>query len=194
MISICVPYHDIPETGFFLNRLKESLYKQTYQNYELVLTKNGKMAENSNSAIKQANGEIIKILFMDDYLQSEKALQNILDNFKGGWLVSGCWHDMEGILSNPHVPEYTEDILTGNNKIGSPSVLTFENKDPKLFDENLSWLLDCDLYYRLHKRYGLPTVVESFDVAIGTGSHQTTRTMSAQHKMAEHKYLTTKYE
>lgn len=193
MISICVPYHDIPETEFFLGRLKDSLHQQTYQDWELVLTKDGLMAENTNSAVKQANGEIIKILYMDDYLFNPNALQNIADNFKGGWMASGCIHENGKEQFNVHLPEWTDDILTGNNRIGSPSVVAFENDNVPLMDENLSWLIDCDWYHRLKLRFGHPMLLPSTDVAIGVGEHQTTAKMTDEEKLQEHHYLQQKY-
>ena len=191
-ISVCIPTHDIPERGFFLDRLMESLEKQTFQDFEVVVTEEGAMAHNTNEAIKKAKGDIVKILFMDDYLYSPFALQHIHHNFRKGWLVSGCIQD-EGSLHSPHSPSYNDDMLAGKNTIGSPSVLAFENNDPLLFDEELSWLLDCDLYHRLHKRYGGPTIIDYVDVAIGVGPHQTTNTMSEEAKQKEHEYLQHKY-
>lgn len=193
-ISVAVPTHDMPNGDYFLQRLKISLDKQSFRDFELVITKDGKMAENTNSAIKQSKGEIIKILYMDDYLYSPDALQNIADNFTGGWLATGCIHDDGSRIYQPHYPSYNEEIRYGNNTIGSPSVLAFENDAPLLFDENLSWLLDCDLYARLHERYGEPKLLPYLDIGIGTGSHQTTHLMSDIDKREEFIYLQNKYE
>jgi hypothetical protein len=57
----------------------------------------------------------------------------------------------------------------------------------------MSWLLDCDLYYRLHERYGDPIIIEDLDIAIGIGPHQTTFSMSDEEKLSEHYYLRNKY-
>ena len=93
MISVCIPIHNMKNKDFFLKRALDSIKKQTYKDYEIVITEDGKMAENTNSAIKKAKGDIIKILYMDDYLISEDALQHIADNLKDGWLATGCVHD-----------------------------------------------------------------------------------------------------
>ncbi len=193
MISIVTPYHQTPLTEAFLQRIELSLASQTYRDFEWIRTDEGKMAENTNFAIKKAKGDIIKILFMDDYLLHENALQNIVDNFTGGWLVSGCVHDRYGQIYNPHRPSWNSQILMGMNTLGSPSVMAMENKDPELFDENLSWMLDCDLYHRLYERYGNPTYIDSYDVAIGIGEHQTTNILSIEEKLAENHYLQNKY-
>lgn len=188
-----MPTHDMENGEFFLARLISSLDKQTFRDFELVITKQGKMAENTNAAIKKAKGEIVKILYMDDYLYSPDALQNIADNFTGGWLASGCVHDDGETITSPHYPTWNDEIRYGNNTIGSPSVVAFENKEPLLFDEKLSWLLDCDLYQRLYERYGEPKLLPYMDVGIGIGDHQTTHLMSESEKLNEFVYLQTKY-
>lgn len=188
-ISVAIPTHDMENGEFFLNRLLDSLEKQTFRDFEIVITNEGKMAENSNAAIKQCMGEIVKILYMDDYLMPD-ALQHLNDTFTGGWYASGCIHTQNGkTFFNSHYPSYNPDIRAGNNTIGSPSVIAFENSDPLLFDENLSWLLDCDLYGRLYERYGEPTLNESIDVVIGVGPHQMTNILSDTEKQAEFTYL-----
>src|SRR3990167_1783291 len=103
-ISICIPTHNMDNADFFLVRLIKSLQTQTFRDFEIVITKDGAMAENTNAAIKKAKGEIIKILYMDDYLAHPDALKNIAENFKGGWLATGCVHDFgDGVLKEPHL-------------------------------------------------------------------------------------------
>lgn len=195
LLSICIPYYDgMDNAKFFLHRCLSSLDHQTFRDFEIVLTQSGKMAENTNSAIKQAKGKIIKILFQDDYLADNNSLQKIVDSFTGGWLVTGCFHNYENKLINPHLPQWTDDIETGNNRVGSPSVVAFENKKPLLFDENLGWTLDCDLYKRLHKRYGEPTYLYEYNVVIGIHSGQASNVLSDNEKLKEQQYLIEKYE
>jgi len=195
-ISVCVPTHTMENGEYFLERLKHSLQRQTFTDYELIITQEGKMAENTNAAIKRAKGDIIKVLYMDDFFFSSNALQHIVDAFQSGtgWYASGCVHTTDGIsFFNPHAPEFTPGIATGNNTIGSPSVVAFENDDPLLFDENMSWLLDCDLYERLYKRYGAPMLSKELDIAIGIGLHQMTNLLSDKEKLDEQKYIIHKY-
>lgn len=193
LISICLPTSDMDNKDFFLERCLKSIKEQKFTDYELVITNKGKMAENTNSAIKKAKGKIIKILFMDDYFYSNDALENIANNFKEGWLATGCIHDNHMDVLNPHVPTWNSEIYKGFNTIGSPSVVCFENNEPLLFDEKLSWMLDCDLYWRLFMRYGLPTLLDSIDIAIGIGTHQTTYTMMLEEKLREQKLVTKRY-
>lgn len=194
-ISIVVPVHEMDNGAYFFDRLLKSIEQQTFRDFEVVVADNKlKMAPNTNLGIKEAKGEIIKILFMDDYLLSPDALQHIADEFKGGWLATGCMHDSsiepaQRFLFNPHYARWDREVRFGKNTIGSPSVVAFENKEPLLFDENLSWLLDCELYGRLHDRYGKPTILDELDIAIGVGPHQTTHKLTNEEKWAEHEYL-----
>jgi hypothetical protein len=191
-LSICIPTHDMPNGDFFLERLQHSLEAQTFTDFEVVMTKEGKMAENSNAAIKKAKGELVKILYMDDYLAHENSLQEIVDNFKGEWLVTGCDHDNGIEHFNPHYALYSDSLKEGNNTIGSPSVLTMRRSSALLFDEQLTWVLDCDLYVRLYEAYGPPIILDTINVTIGVGGHQTTYALSDELKCAEQDYLVKK--
>lgn len=204
-----------------LARSFDMLKKQTFKNFEVVISDNSEdsvvenlckdpgyeslnlryirnpikgLAKNTNSAIQNAKGEIIKILYMDDYLADENSLQDIVDNFKGNWLVTGCEHDNGEYRYNPHYPKYNKKIYLGKNTIGSPSVLSIKNENLMLFDENLSWLLDCDYYKRMYDRYGEPTILNNINVVIGTGKHQVTNILSGLAKKKEHYYMAKKYK
>jgi glycosyltransferase involved in cell wall biosynthesis len=189
-VSICVPIHDMKDGDKFLWRLVNSLTEQTFKDWELIITKDGKMAENTNSSIKRARGDLIKILYLDDYFSSDFALEDIVFNFKDDteWLITGC--------STNQVPYWTDDIETGNNKLGSPSVLTFRNRfaDNLLFDENMSWLLDCDYYRRMYDRFGEPKIMPVKNIIIGEGDHQMTHILTDEEKMKEYIYMNKKHE
>ena len=195
-ISIVIPIHDMPNGSFFLWRLIQSIVTQTYKDYEIVIVQDGLMAENTNAGIRKANGELVKILYLDDYFAHENALKDIVESFMENdtWLVTGCLHQ-SGIEPphSYHEPKYTDDIYTGNNCIGSPSVLTFRRGGTEYFDTQLSWLLDCDLYKRLHDKYGLPTILNSPNVVIGLHQGQTSNLLSDEDKKKEQDYLIEKY-
>ena len=196
MISIALPIYDKMENGdFFLQRALDSVKSQTFTDYEIVSAKTGMgMAHNINETIKMCKGNIIKILFQDDFLAHENSLQVISDNFKGGWLVTGCEHTEDGItLFRPHYADYNDNIHL-ENTIGSPSVLAFENKEPLLFDEDLTWMLDCDLYKRLYARYGEPTIVDDLNVVIGIGKQQATEYLNDELKQREVSIMQNRYE
>ena len=188
-VSVCLPVHPMADRNYFFKRVMDSIERQTFKDYEVVITEEGKMAKNTNAAIKKAKGDIIKILYMDDYFAHDQALQTIVDNFKGGWLATGCIHNDRKRLLNPHFPSWSEGIKQGVNTIGSPSVVAFENDNPLLFDENLSWLLDCELYTRLYKRYGQPAIFNDVNVVIGIGEHQMTHILTDEEKKKEVEYM-----
>jgi hypothetical protein len=172
----------------FLWRSIDMLTRQSFKDFEIIITQEGKMAENTNAGIKRARGQLIKILYLDDMLAHENALQDIVDNFEfqDDWMITGC-------NTNPH-PYWTDDIRAGNNRLGSPSCLTLRNRDPILFDERMSWLLDCDLYHRLYEKYGEPKILDSVNVIIGVGEHQMTHILTDEEKLLEHKLIQEKYE
>lgn len=173
---------------FFLERALQSIRSQTFQDYEIVITEKGKMAENTNAAIKEATGDLVKILYMDDWLAYPRALQDIVDNFEftDEWLITGS-------DTNPH-PCWTDDIETGNNRLGSPSALTMRRSNALMFDERMSWLLDCDLYKRLYEEYGAPKILDSIGVNIGIHAGQMTNILTDEEKLEEYYLIKIKYD
>ena len=146
------------------------------------------MAENTNAGIKRARGKLIKILYLDDYLSGEHSLQLMADAFTDDmtWMIVG---------SNDNVhPQWTDDIETGNNKLGSPSALMMRTSDAFFFDENMSWLLDIDLYKRLYHFCGEPKILNGNLVTIGKHAGQMTHILTDEQKLAEHEYITKKYD
>ncbi len=192
-ISCVIPFHFMSNWQFFLNRCLTSIQNQSFKDYEVVLIKHSTMPVTSNRTIESAKGEIIKVLYLDDYLSHAYALQEIVDAFKGGWLVTGCTHDDGSGPKNYHAPSF-DGILKGENTIGSPSVLAFENYHPLLFDEQMTWLLDVDLYARLNASLGPPTILDTPNVTIGLGPHQVTNLLADDVKIEEAEYLQRKYD
>lgn len=220
MISIAIPTSPMENGEYLFTRCLESLWDQTFQDFEIVVTDNSDddtiksicnfyktgiryfrnprkgMAQNTNEAILRSNGDLIKILYMDDFLAHRKSLHKIVYNFEGAWLATACTHMRMGdsYTQMIHYPSYSEDIHLGNNTIGSPSVLTIRNRRPLLFDENMTWLLDCDYYKRLHAKYGDPTTLQDINVVIGLHDGQATHLIPDQRKLQEQNYLITKYQ
>jgi len=220
MISIAIPTSSRQDGEKMFTRCLNSLWDQTYQNFEVVVTDNSDddliqnicdsyktgivyyrnpikgMAQNTNEAIRRSRGEIIKILYMDDFLIDTEALEDILKKFTSdvNWLVTGCVQvDAFGIDGHAHRPRYNDQIHTGLNTIGSPSVLSIRNKDPLFFDENLTWLLDCCYYRRLYEKYGEPAIINKPLTGIGVGPYQMTNVLSHEIKKREYDYLQEKY-
>lgn len=190
-ISIAIPYYPkMKNANWYLERCLSSIRSQTFQDYEIVITEKGNMAENTNEAIKQSAGDLIKIMYMDDMFADKNSLQRIVDAFKGCWLVTGCKNDND---LGYHYPTYAQDIETGNNTIGSPSVLTIKNGLNLFFDETMMWLLDCDFYKKLYNKYGEPTILNDINVVIGVHEGQATNTMGEKRKLEELKYMKKKW-
>lgn len=195
-ISIAIPYHDSPRTGFFLARLLASVYDQTFKDYEIVLTKEGPFARNHNASIMGSRGEIVKLMQMDDYFSYSDSLQKIVMGFEDEstvWQITGCLHDINGQVGAPHEPYLTDDIYTGNNRLGSVSTLAFRREHALMFEEPLTWLVDCDLYYRYYLLHGPPQILKSKNVVIDTRTDRLTSTLSDELKAKEVEYLKSKY-
>lgn len=179
MISIVIPYYPMKNHVFFLRRCLESIELQTYKDVEVIITMEGRSAENTNAGIRKASGDLIKILHMDDCFSHPDALQNIIDAFTPDvtWLVTGC--------SNNLNPVVTGDIHLGNNKLGAPSVVTIRKGQHEWFDENMNWLFDCDFYKKMIMKYGEPEIMLGNNVTIGEGEHQATNILSSKEKEEE---------
>jgi glycosyltransferase involved in cell wall biosynthesis len=213
-LSVCIPTYEMHgEAKKMLARNFNALKKQTFKDFEVIVSDNSEdnavkilcedpaylslnivyirnprkgASKNTNEAIKRATGKLIKILYMDDYLADENSLQDIIDNFKGNWLVTGCGHDTgDGKIINLHFPTYNKKVYLGKNTIGAPSVLTIKNENPLILDENLTWLLDCDYYKRLYDKYGEPDILNKINVIIGLGKYQTTNHLNYKTRWKE---------
>lgn len=195
-ISIAIPYSTMKNHVYFLRRLLDSIAMQTFIDYEVVITQEGTMPENSNAVMRKCKGEFIKLMYMDDFFSSPNSLQEIVDNLDESthWLVSGCSHTRDGVERiSPHYAEWNDEIKNGINTIGSPSVLTIRNRGHLEFDELFTWVLDCDLYMRYHKRYGLPKILNTLNVVIGLGEHQMTNLLNEELKLKEIEELKKRY-
>lgn len=218
-ISCCIPAYEMNGQGAeLLERAIISIKLQTFTDYEIVVSDNSfddsiknlcenypeikyfrnpirGMARNTNEAIKSSTGELIKVLYMDDYLNGKNALKEIIEAFRGNWLATACTHLQDGKLVNTHYPEYNHNIYKGINTIGSPSVITLRNMpDLPLFDENMTWLLDCDFYKRMYDKFGEPTFLYKPTVVMGLHKNQITNMLSEDIKRHELNYMIKKYE
>lgn len=199
--SICIPVWE--QHGFGLRYLKDLIHSiqiQTFQNYEIIISDHsnnrdifeyldsekfdltylkydenyGNGVANLNNALKMANGEIIKIMFQDDFMFGRRCLEKFDEAFKyknSKWVVCGCNHTRDGVnFERFMVPSWNGKLLEGVNTISSPSVLAFRNENVELFDENLTMLMDTEYYYRLYKKYGYPNIIS--DILITNRQHQ----------------------
>lgn len=220
-ISIAIPAHDMANKAFFLRRSLDAMAQQTFNDFEIVVTDNSEddvlfdvlkenyrfwnfrylknpikgMAQNTNCAIKESWGEIIKVLYLDDFLAHRNSLLDIHKSFDENtqWLVTACDHDIgNNMRTNIHYASFFPE--DEDNMIGSPSVLAIRNNEDKIyFDESMTWLLDFDYYKRLHAKYGFPTYLHSPNVVIGIHQGQATHLLSDELKLKERVYVNTKH-
>lgn len=199
------------------------LYQQTFKDYEIIISdhstdtsikdlcsqwsqilnigyyknnyKRGVSSANINNAIKNAKGDIIKILFQDDFLYDETSLEKQLKYFKGNWMVTACCHYNGIDVYKPFTPYYHNQIQYGQNTISSPSVLMFRNRDIIEFDENLFWLMDVDYYKRMYDKFGLPDVCNYITVVNREHPDQVSNTLATDEvKKKELTYIIQKYK
>lgn len=224
MISVCIPTYEMNGMGVeYLEYSFNILYSQTYTDFEIIISdhstsdnikelckqwkqilnihyfknqsKIGISSANINNAIQHANGDVIKILFQDDFLYDEYSLEKQLEHFRGGWLVTACCHYNGEEIYKPLYPYYHNQIQYGRNTISSPSVLMFENKDVIKFDENLIWLMDVDYYKRLYNKFGLPTICNYISIVNREHKNQISNTLATEEiQQNELKYITKKYK
>jgi glycosyltransferase involved in cell wall biosynthesis len=224
MVSICIPAYEMKGKGVeYLEYSFNILYSQTYKDFEILISdhstgddikdlceqwgqilninylrneyKRGISSANINNAIKNAKGDIIKILFQDDFLYDEYSLEKQLECFKENWMVTACCHYNEKEIYKPFYPQYHNQIQYGQNTISSPSVLMFRNKDIIEFDENLFWLMDVDYYKRMYDKFGLPIICNYITVVNREHENQVSNTLATEEiKQKELEYIIQKYK
>ena len=196
--SIAIPAYGYEgKGGEFLEHNFKILESQTFKDFEIVLSDHsvdetvktiydkwsnklnikylpynkgrGFISPNLNNAIKNSEGEWIKILFQDDFLYDEKSLSVQKDfiesHEKIKWVITTFCHSNDGFnFYRVYNPIYSENIWSGNNTLGNPSNLTIKNDDLIYFDEELNWLVDCEYYYRLKLKHGNPKILDKLTV------------------------------
>lgn len=189
-ISIAIPTWECYGEGpRLLNDLLRTIEIQTFKDFEVIISdhsvddevlneiknfensinfnylKNsdnrGNSPANLNKAIERCNGELIKIMFQDDFFYDDEALEKIVNAFFNSdkqWLLNGTNHTADDGHSFywELFPSFNEDLIKGVNTISSPSVVTTKKECILKFDENLKYLMDVDFYYRMKQTFGEP--------------------------------------
>lgn len=200
-ISVCIPTYEYKGEGVkYLKELFDSLSTQTFQNFDIVISDHSKdneilnfcreceydfeityiqnpngrgyQSSNTNCALENAEGRILKLIYQDDIFVDDTALQKIYDAFSDNtkWLIHGFTHTTDGIETHRDcAPEWTDMMLEGNNHLGSPSCVAFLNGTYLGMDEDLKLLIDTELYHRMRMIYGMPTLLS--DVMIANREH-----------------------
>jgi glycosyltransferase involved in cell wall biosynthesis len=206
-ISICIPTYEAQGKGvFFLDKNISHILKQTYQDYEIVVSDHskdyaietylsglqnskikyfryseniGKPAYNTNFAIKNSNGDFIKLMNMDDYMECEKTLEDSINYLKLGdkWILYGFKH--LNYQSNnffnfmiPRIENEGKHLLQGINYVGCPSVGLIPRDE--YIDTDVQYMIDCELWYRMFIKYGKPKIINDYKIVIGVGEHSLT--------------------
>lgn len=215
-ISIPIPTYECHGVGWlYLSELLNSIVKQDYKNYEVVVSDQStddkvkklvkyysshmdikylsgksferKISPNINNAIKNCTGDIIKYMCGDDFFVADNALTAIVQKFNNTsskWLVMGTVHcHSVHIMHTRMIPYYHDKIHLGGNTISSPSVLATTVKE--YLDENLSMLVDCELYKRLYVKYGSPLIIE--EPLVCNRIHENQQQHSLQHVIEQEK-------
>jgi glycosyltransferase involved in cell wall biosynthesis len=186
--SICIPTWEQHGVGaYFLTDLLLSIERQTFQDYEIVISDHSRNDEiydyvlgrdklvyvrnefsygngvsNLNNCLKYASGEIIKIMFQDDFMFSDRCLAefDVAFSKKTEWAVCGCNHTRDRVsFYQTMIPSWSDRLADGVNTISSPSVLAIRNDDIEFFDEKLTMMMDIEYYLRMNKRQPM-TVIE----------------------------------
>lgn len=202
-ISIAIPSYEYNGEGSeFLDDLLRTIEMQYFKDFEVVISdhslndelipkikefenkfdivyvknknKRGNSPANLNTAIDNCSGEIIKIMFQDDFFYDDEALDKIyyslMDSNKM-WLLNGTNHTKDhghSFYWNLY-PAFNENLLKGVNTISSPSVVSFRRECDIRFDESLVYFMDLDYYYGMREKYGEPVYYN--DVLVSNRVH-----------------------
>ena len=229
-ISVAVPVYEYYDRGVeFLDDMFRTIDSQTLKDVEVVISdhsvnddiknyceKNeynldikyfrnedgrGNPAINTNNAIDNCSGEIIKLFQQDDFFYDTEALEKMyraMTNSSKKWFACGAIHTRDDGYSffNPMIPRWDEKIILepGYNFIGGISVTSIKKEVKTRFDSNTKMLLDVDFYYHTMLEYGMPIFYE--DILIGNrvrDSKTLMATISEEEIEEEFQYCYKKY-
>ena len=170
---------DHSKTDVVLEACKE--YANEFEiNYVKNEDRRGQISANTNCALRHADGEILKVMFQDDFILTKNLVEELDKAFvdEVDWAVTGFAHTLDDGHThyNPKIPEYNDRLLEGVNTLSSPSILAMRNGIDEYFDEELTMLMDCDMYYRLYKYHGDPAVLTDYHISNREHQNQTQRT------------------
>ena len=105
-ISVIVPY--VKDRGY-LEQCMESLDKQTFQDFELILSKSEEsLPVNFNRGLAKAKGEFIKMVQDDDWLPPD-GLKHLVEHIHvSPWIVGDVWQCRENRRPFIHKPPYLD--------------------------------------------------------------------------------------
>lgn len=190
-ISVCVPVYTMKDKTAerFLVEFFTNLMGQSFKDFDVVVsdqsvfnnlkdicetfsnvldikyirnnsaTRNA--ANNVNNAVRHATGDIIKLLYMDDFFVDHQALEKIakaFDENDGKWLIAGFTHcnQERNRFFDTRIPWYENKYVNGDNTTGNPSNYAVRRECALEMDENLLWIVDGEYFYRSYFYHGDP--------------------------------------
>lgn len=161
----------------------------------------GNPAINTNNALDQCSGEIIKVFQQDDFFYDTEALEIMyreMTQSNQKWFACGAIHtrDDGNTFFHPMLPRWDDKMIVEDqhNFIGGVSVLSIKNEVKTRFDPNVRMLLDVDFYHNVFLNYGMPILHQ--DVLIANRVRDTNTLMaevSEKDVIEEFKYCHQKY-
>lgn len=182
-ISVCIPCYNNPEGAL---RAVTSVAEQLFDNFECIITDDSTNTDveqaialflkdprfmyfrntpalgtpaNWNKAVRESNGELIKILHHDDWLSTPKSLarfyQYAVENPNYGFFASARNHydARTNVFELKITEEHLIDAMNkdrfftfAENLIGVPSVTLFRREFFQYYDERLKFLVDVEQY------------------------------------------------
>jgi glycosyltransferase involved in cell wall biosynthesis len=123
-------------------------------------------ANNVNNAVRYATGDIVKLLYMDDFFIDPFALHKInqafIDNPDGKWFISGFTHSNEDRtkIFDTRKPWYGNKHVNGDNTTGNPSNYAVRRECAIEMDDDLLWIVDGEYFYRSYYYHGDPIMID----------------------------------
>lgn len=170
VLDVCKEYADLVDISYYPNK------------------ENPGFIPNTNTAIElgeETGAEIVKVMFQDDFILTSRVLEQTyeaLHNSPEQWGVCSFCHTVdEGKTHyNAKLPQWNDNMIRGVNTFSSPSILSMKKGAIEYFDENVTMLMDCEMYHRLYHKYGPPKVIDKVHISNREHQNQTSRLMQNQ--------------
>lgn len=234
-VSICVPTYQNQEE---LQRLLDSARKQTFQDFEFIITDDSKDDDieeyitglqeqkdnlaskiryfhnekplghiyNWNEALSHAKGELVKIMFSDDWFTYPDSLEKMVFALEkepeAGLVFSGSMqvsknHSYSRKPEDGYVEKLQKDYryLFISNQIGAPSDMLYRRDLQVEFDEQSNWASDVFLYMEILKKNPKCVYLEEPLISIGIHDNQYTESFSENDSriFKDYQYMFEKY-
>jgi len=228
-ISIVIPVYEMNGKGMdYLRNNIERILMQDYQNFEVIITDNSEgcslcemtrfeygikdarikyyknkdkkgICANTNFGIKRCTGDLIKVIYQDDYL----FLDNCLSEFnkfaneypEKKWFAFSRRQIKNNEPCDIKHPKWNPYILQGINTISAPSVIGIRNmNDESIYmDEALQMYADLSWFHRLFLKYGEPQYIHTTLIGVREWAGQAQHQISHEGLAKEKNYILDRY-